>query len=999
MSITKLNLPPTQNEVIEKINEVIDGKQNTLVAGNCIELNQSILPEGYIKYDYLQGGNGAYIDLGIIPTCNVLRVKWKGQLLGSTYGGSFMGCVSGTTPRAGFRIFSNANNGEINIQSYSSLVNVAGGFNVSTVDVTYDNVNATISGTINNINVSQASASINTTLNKNMLLFAAYVGNSVGAASEQKCWELEIEKDGLLVSKLIPCQRVSDSEFGMYDIIRNTFLTNQGTGTFTAGNVVSDETYINFVNNNGFITKAVDDLTNYYTKSQTYTQTEVQQLIAAIPNFSVEVVSSLPAEGEAMTLYLLPKTGTAPDVYEEYVWVTSSSSYELLGTTAVDLTGYLQTSDIVTTISTTSTDATIPSAKCVYDELSAKANDSDVIKKTGTAQQTITATNNTPLGLKTTDSSNTCYMSFNNNNGFRASLGVDNNRKLVFWDKSTLSTVAMTSNIPTIATTLTSSSTNAKTVGAKCAYDALNLKQTKANLVTTISASSTDATYPSAKCVYDSLSGKQDISNLVTSVSASSTDAQYPSAKLFYDTVDEIKTDYLQKSTANSTYQTLDHLVTTIRTSGTDFAYPSENAVKAYAQPKLESGVNIKTLNGYSLLGSGDLLNNTSSIGWDSPVTISGISSGYSFLKCYSNGEFICINGSKVFTSTDGINWTEKGTLPAETDWQLGGLVYGNGTYVVVDTVGFVSTSTDLETWTTPISPDSGEPDYYGIGVEYFGELLFFNGNFHIFGLNGTGVSSDGVNWTISAPLSIITDNNVYHFAYKGGTLIGITDVDSSGVCQVYKSTDYGATWSNTPIEIEFPAEAEGSTLITTTDDKFVIVTSTGYTTTSEDGDTWEEPTYNDNLAPINYRLWVGLAYGNSKLVILSWRREVSIANVNAGKTIIIVNSYNNGTSFCDVYSDGKCIQGGIATGGTTNSGAEILFLKPFADDNYLLLASGLTRSKDNFGTYAVATAKVRNLSTTSFYASTSYRGASSSGAYQPYQFSWLAIGKIGSSS
>lgn len=519
-------ITPSATEAYEltDLSNILDSKQSKLTsanAGNCISINGSVLPEGYTRYDYLQGGNGTYIDLGIIPTCNVLRVRWKGQLLGSTYGGSFMGCVSGTTPRAGFRIFSNANNGEINLQSYSNLTSAAGGFNVSTVDVTYDNVNATISGTINNINVSQASTTINTTLNKNMLLFAAYVGNSVGAASDQKCWELEIEKDGLLVSKLIPCQRVSDSELGMYDVVRNTFLTNQGTDTFTAGNVVSDETYINFVNNSGFITKAVDDLTNYYTKSQTYTQTEVQQLIAAIPNFSVEVVSSLPAEGETMTLYLVPKTGTAPDVYEEYVWVTSSSSYELLGTTAVDLTGYLQTSDIATTLSASSTDATIPSAKCVYDELSAKANDSDVIKKTGTAQQTITATNNTPLGLKTTDSSNTCYMSFNNNNGYRASLGVNNNRQLVFWNNSTLYNVAMTANIPAIEKTLSASSTNAKTVGAKCAYDALSLKQNTSNLVTSVSASSTDAQYPSAKLFYDTVGNIESALNTINSGSNS----------------------------------------------------------------------------------------------------------------------------------------------------------------------------------------------------------------------------------------------------------------------------------------------------------------------------------------------------------------------------------------------------------------------------------------------------------------------------------------------
>lgn len=98
-------------------------------------------------------------------------------------------------------------------------------------------------------------------------------------------------------------------------------------------------------NDSGFITNTVNNLTNYYLKTETYTQSEVNQLIANIPKFSVEVVQALPATGEAMVLYLVPKTGTAPDVYEEYVWVEDDSTFELLGSTAVDLTGYIQNTD------------------------------------------------------------------------------------------------------------------------------------------------------------------------------------------------------------------------------------------------------------------------------------------------------------------------------------------------------------------------------------------------------------------------------------------------------------------------------------------------------------------------------------------------------------------------------------------------------------------------------------------------------------------------------
>lgn len=74
--------------------------------------------------------------------------------------------------------------------------------------------------------------------------------------------------------------------------------------------------------------------TNYYTKA------EIQALIAAIPNFSIQVLQQLPQTGEELVLYFIPKNGTAPDVYDEYIWLEDDSSFELIGSTQVDLTGY-----------------------------------------------------------------------------------------------------------------------------------------------------------------------------------------------------------------------------------------------------------------------------------------------------------------------------------------------------------------------------------------------------------------------------------------------------------------------------------------------------------------------------------------------------------------------------------------------------------------------------------------------------------------------------------
>lgn len=84
-------------------------------------------------------------------------------------------------------------------------------------------------------------------------------------------------------------------------------------------------------NDAGFVTKAVSDLANYYTKVQT------QELIAAIPRFRVTVVQQLPAAGEELVLYLVP-FATAEGQYLEYIWV--DGRWEIIGSQRVDLTGY-----------------------------------------------------------------------------------------------------------------------------------------------------------------------------------------------------------------------------------------------------------------------------------------------------------------------------------------------------------------------------------------------------------------------------------------------------------------------------------------------------------------------------------------------------------------------------------------------------------------------------------------------------------------------------------
>lgn len=116
---------------------------------------------------------------------------------------------------------------------------------------------------------------------------------------------------------------------------------NSSSGTFMeyAEPVIPTKTS-DLTNNSGFITKAVNDLTNYYLKSETYTKEEVQSLISAINSVTLQKVESLPEMRESNVIYLVPKSGSGNDIYDEYIFIDGKPEH--IGSTQVDLSNYVQ---------------------------------------------------------------------------------------------------------------------------------------------------------------------------------------------------------------------------------------------------------------------------------------------------------------------------------------------------------------------------------------------------------------------------------------------------------------------------------------------------------------------------------------------------------------------------------------------------------------------------------------------------------------------------------
>lgn len=118
------------------------------------------------------------------------------------------------------------------------------------------------------------------------------------------------------------------------------------------------------VNDKNFIDATVSNLANYYLKSETYartetyTQAEVQALIADVVSkvsgkLNILVVDALPTSDiSTTTFYLVPKeTAQEKNLYDEYINTNGTSDgWELIGavSTSVDLSEYYKKSEVDT---------------------------------------------------------------------------------------------------------------------------------------------------------------------------------------------------------------------------------------------------------------------------------------------------------------------------------------------------------------------------------------------------------------------------------------------------------------------------------------------------------------------------------------------------------------------------------------------------------------------------------------------------------------------------
>lgn len=160
------------------------------------------------------------------------------------------------------------------------------------------------------------------------------------------------------------------------------------------------------------ITVSTSDIASASELSQLKSKVE-QHLTDAAGKLEISVVDTLPATGEAGKIYLVPNKGEDKNVKDEYLWV--NNTWELIGTTKIDLSAYATTESVTSAISGAKTEikgttdglanriGTLETAAPSYalKATSLAASDSD---EAGLVTVTTTGTLESGLGLTVTTS-------------------------------------------------------------------------------------------------------------------------------------------------------------------------------------------------------------------------------------------------------------------------------------------------------------------------------------------------------------------------------------------------------------------------------------------------------------------------------------------------------------------------------------------------------------------------------------------------------------------
>lgn len=232
--LSKSQSEPFQWNTVEgteiNVNDCIGGKGKIEVKGNTYQENR-ILPEGYTQVDYIESHGKEYIDTGVNADSN-LRTVLDMAYTEPKAANQNVGAINMDKGQVRYHIVPQFESFRIYIQNSSFINTISLDTNRHLYDIDVPN---------HIIKVDKNNYSLNTTSFNVELNFWLFGRNSDSTIykSKNKLYKCRMYVSGVLVRDFIPCYRNSDNEVGLYDLVNGVFYTNQGTGAFTYGSVVT----------------------------------------------------------------------------------------------------------------------------------------------------------------------------------------------------------------------------------------------------------------------------------------------------------------------------------------------------------------------------------------------------------------------------------------------------------------------------------------------------------------------------------------------------------------------------------------------------------------------------------------------------------------------------------------------------------------------------------------------------------------------------------------
>ena len=200
------------------------------------------LPNGYKRLEYIQSTGTQYIDSGVFVKSENLKIDLTFMYTASAGDSSLYGAET-----------SGRNWTIVPYGMTSFYVGLSGpALSVSTsINIKYNMIAHANNGALSvSLNGSVSTASYSGTLCKTLsiFLFANNINGTARQLVSARFYLLKIYDNGTLVRDFIPCQTTS-GDIGLWDDVNSVFYGNVGTGTFTAGPVVTSPSI--FVNIDG----------------------------------------------------------------------------------------------------------------------------------------------------------------------------------------------------------------------------------------------------------------------------------------------------------------------------------------------------------------------------------------------------------------------------------------------------------------------------------------------------------------------------------------------------------------------------------------------------------------------------------------------------------------------------------------------------------------------------------------------------------------------------